>query len=167
MKKEGIKHKTFCWQRAIIIFSLLHFDFMWKSLNRIDQKEPMRISRLRGTGRRERKREKEKERKKRNRTKNKRRTTTATTTMNDNDKETFNYPIMKNAFIATTTTTQYIFPFAIFALGKYWFAASLFPFLFLSLSLSSASLLLPRLVWIHLSRWLINVVNVHTGNVQS
>lgn len=158
MKKEGIKHKTFCWQRAIIIFSLLHFDFMWKSLNRIDQKEPMRISRLRGTGR-----NREKERQKWNRTKNKRRTTTATTTMNDNDKETFNYPIMKNAFIATTTTTQYIFPFAIFALGKYWFAASLYRFSFsLSLSLSSTSLLLPRLVWIHLSRWLINVVNVQS-----
>lgn len=77
----------------------------------------MRISRMRGT-------EKESE-KKRNRTKNKRWTTTATT-MNDNDKETFNYPIMKNAFIATTTT-QYIFPFTISALGKYWFAASLSP----------------------------------------
>lgn len=135
---------------------------MWKSLNRIDRKQSqLRISRARRT-------EKESKRK-RNRTKNTRWTTTTTTTMNDNDKETFNYPIMKNAFIANDHDSPYIFPFAISALGKYWFAASLFPIFSLFFRYFSSLLLPPRvhcLVWIHLSRCLINVVHtyIYTGN---
>lgn len=117
MEKEGIKHKTFCWQRAITIFRFLILcgnrwtestkkranAILSNEWNRERIKESNETALKISDGRRQRR-----------------------PTMNDNDKETFNYPIMKNAFIATTTT-QNIFPFTISALGKYWFAASLFP----------------------------------------